>query len=190
MLLHNQDSHTEYLNKINHLLQEGVHQKMHPFHWASFASLDADKAQLRTVILREWCLERRTLIFHTDMRSPKIKQLKANPNCAIMFYSQQHHLQLRFQASAHIHSQDELASYHYQQLHAKQLAIYQAEQAPSTAISDPNSLAYTADAQPNFAVIVCNFDTLDLLHLDEAGHRRILYDWDRHSEISSQERVP
>lgn len=172
------------------MLLEGLRIKTHPFHWAAFATLAAEIPQVRMLVLRGWRLERRTLIFHTDNRSPKLKQLKTNPNCSILFYSNQDQLQLRFQASAHIHSQDALASYHYQQLHAKQLVIYQAEQAPSTVISDPNSITYTADAQSNFAVIVCNFDTLDLLHLDEAGHRRILYEWDRHSEISSQERVP
>lgn len=172
------------------MLLEGLRIKTHPFHWAAFATLAAEMPQVRMLVLREWRLERRTLIFHTDNRSPKLKQLKTNPNCSILFYSNQDQLQLRFQAKAHIHIGDALADFHFQQLQPYQQAIYKVDKAPSTVVSEIEELDYLAAAKDHFAAIVCNVDALEILYLEKQKHRRILFEWDKYSNINSLELVP
>ena len=88
-------SHLEFLNKIDSLLQKGVVNSNHPFHQFTLGTQGQDKIELRTVVLRQWRLNRRTLIFHTDIRSPKIKQLKKNNICSALFYSKEDKIQIR-----------------------------------------------------------------------------------------------
>ena len=149
--------------------------------------------EVRTVILRKWVLKRQTLMFHTDLRSPKVKQLKHNPNCSLLFYSQTEQIQLRFRCRAHIHSHNRLAQYIYNETTQHQRELYEWDQAPST--PHPYSSLNEAkrhsqkinlkSAYDHFCVCVCNFTELDCLSLKKEGHVRFLYKWDKHGTLSA-----
>ena len=71
----NKDSSAlEILEEVDSLLTKAVHQSKHPFHQFTIASFNNTEIEQRTVVLREWNIDRRGMIFHTDYRSPKIKQ--------------------------------------------------------------------------------------------------------------------
>ena len=191
-MFNSDDSPLTFLEKASDMLSEGVLSSKHPFRQLVVATKSLDDVELRTVVLRKWVLKRRTIIFHTDIRSPKVKELKDAPNCSLLFYSKADKLQLRFKCIAHVHHQDRLSNYLLSQTTPQQRECYQFPIPPGHHISSINKEHYMKsmpslkpeDAQNNFAACVCNFSELDLLYLQYDGHIRLRYKWDKHHELS------
>ena len=183
----------ECLTFIDTLLSNINSKKKSGFKECVLATQCGLTPEVRTVILRKWVLKRQTLMFHTDLRSQKVKQLKHNPNCSLLFYSQTEQLQLRFRCRAHIHSHNRLAQYIYNETTPHQRELYEWDQAPST--PHPYSSSNEAkrhsqkiklkNAYDHFCVCVCNFTELDCLSLKKEGHIRFLYKWDKHGTLSA-----
>ena len=177
--------HDELLCIADQLLSQSVQSARHPFHQAVFATQNMNAIEQRMLVLRRWVMKRRTLMFHTDIRSPKVVQLRQNPQCSILFYSQPDKLQLRFKCQAHIHYQDRLSDYLFSQTTASQRECYRFSAAPSIEIAPStkeqlfleSGLIHEEDPYRNFSVCVCNFNQLDLLYLSYKGHQRVLYEW-------------
>src|SRR6476661_8671088 len=85
----------------------GISSAKHPFHSATIATINNGIPELRTVVLRGVIPSEQALIFHTDIRSPKVNQIKKNNNISWLFYDQKERIQLRINALAYIHHQDE-----------------------------------------------------------------------------------
>lgn len=185
---------SEFLKNANQLLTKGIHTAKHPFHQFVIGSLNEGKIEQRTVVLRRWVLKRRTIIFHTDIRAPKVEQLRKNRACSILFYSKQDKLQLRFTCSAHIHYKSRLSDFLFSQTTESQRRCYGFSKAPSIIIPKRTKEEWEQtseeinkeDPYENFAACVCNFSELDLLYLNHEGHVRIRYKWDKNSELSSE----
>ena len=62
----------------------------------TLATVDPDgQPHARIVVLRDCNVEERWLRFNTDLRSPKVSQIEANPRGALHFYDKFHKIQLR-----------------------------------------------------------------------------------------------
>ena len=69
-------------------LQKSIKDRNHDFNSAVFTNLDNENLpSSKTIILKNISKENNTLIFHSDYRSPKIKEIKKNNKCLILFYS-------------------------------------------------------------------------------------------------------
>ena len=188
-----QDTMNKYLENANQLLFKGTQTAKHPFHQFTIGSINENSIEQRMVVLRRWVLKRRSIIFHTDFRAPKVTQLKKDNRCSILFYSKQDKLQLRFSCIAHIHHKDRLSDYLYSQTTESQRKCYAFSKPPSMIIpektkeiwEEASSEIIKVDPYDNFAACVCNFDKLDLLYLNHEGHVRILYQWDKYGNLSS-----
>ena len=99
----------EFLTHTDHLLSLGVKDSKHAFHQGVFATAQDSLIQQRYVVLRRWVLARRSLIFHTDIRSPKVKAIQQNPKTSFIFYSKNDRLQLRFECVSHVHHHNRLS---------------------------------------------------------------------------------
>ena len=186
-------SHDEFLDSASEKLTEGVLRAKHPFHQCTVASNANGIIEQRTVVLRKWVFKRQTLMFHTDIRSPKIEQFKQNPRVSVLFYSKEDKLQLRFKCVLHVHHNDRLTNYLFGNTTESQQDCYMTHYPPSSVIDNmPSYLSSKRDAvaRENFAVCVCNFDELDLLYLNQKRHSRILYSWDKHGKRSSVDLAP
>jgi hypothetical protein len=153
------------------------------FHEGCVATINQDIPELRTVVLRRVFLDEGALAFHTDIRSPKVNQIKQNPNISWLFYDAKLRIQVRFKAVAEIHYQNELAE---KQWHASRLEsrkCYLVEPAPSTQIQKVwegiPDIAHqdlteqlVSNGYDNFAVIKTKLMTCDWLFLNRRGHKR------------------
>ena len=175
------------LNYIDDALKRGVKDYKHPFHQFVLSTFEDTQIEQRMLVLRRWVLNRRTIIFHTDYRSPKISQLKKNRQCSILFYSKSDNIQLRIKGSVHIHQHDDLANVFFNEATPNQLKHYEGSIPPSTKI-DLESLENNGDSNTNpkehFCVCVCNFNDLELLYLNKKKNIRILYEWDKNSRLT------
>ena len=75
----------------------------HPYRNLTLATVDADgQPQARIVVLRGATIEKRTLVFHTDVRSAKWTELKANPKVTVLGYSSDDRFQIRLTGTAQL----------------------------------------------------------------------------------------
>jgi pyridoxamine 5'-phosphate oxidase len=171
------------------ILHKGVADFSHPFYRASLTTMDGNKPQLRTVILRGFSEKDRSLICHCDARTPKVSQVRKNPNVSWLFYHPKKWLQLRLSGIATIHTDDEMAESQWKEVKLHNRINYSAQIPPGSPTAEPISglpdylrdnvskLQAKSNARKNFAVIVCHFDELDWLQLKLTGHIRAKFHW-------------
>ena len=186
----NKDNPQSNLSFINNMLLQGVKHSKHPFHQCVVGTLFNDLVNIRTVVLRKWVLKRRTIMFHTDIRSPKVNEIRQSSNCSLLFYSKPDKLQLRFKCKAHVHHKNRLTKYLFSQATNSQKQCYRYPLSPSTIISDKTkeisvNESELVDAYQNFGVCVCNFYEIDSLFLSQKGHVRLLYEWDKYNNLTT-----
>jgi hypothetical protein len=74
-----------------------VSEPPHEWRVAVLATLDGGQADARSIVLREVDAAERRLIFYTDARSPKVRQIEASPQGTLIFHSRELGWQLRMQ---------------------------------------------------------------------------------------------
>ncbi len=131
-------SHGEILKNIWKNLDLGTLQRRHPFHQPVFATMCDDAPELRTVVLRRFWRRPPCLAFHSHCGSPKVNQIRANPNVYWLFYHAEEKLQVRIKGIATIHTSDELAEEQWQSTELFSRRCYIGE-APTQASKKPTS---------------------------------------------------
>lgn len=172
------------------------------FHAPALATVSPDGApDVRTVILRVCEPEPRTLVCHTDRRSPKLDHLTAEPRVGWLFYDASRKVQVRATAIATVHAEDALADARWEASSLSSRRCYLAPFIPGgetpadhdgphpnlpTDISDrlPTD-AETAPGRAQFAVIRTQITSLDWLYLRYDGHRRARFTWDNDGALTA-----
>lgn len=179
----------EILDASWQMFMNGASEKKDSFRLATIATIANDTPYLRTVVLRYTNPSRRHLLFYTDFRSEKIQQLKNSPTLNWLFYHPEKNIQIRAIGKATIHHQNELTKAKWQLLPAYGRKTYGTEHAPSTLLSHPSDdlpdcwktnpidLEQTEYAYANFAIVVCEINHLEWLHLQRTGHKRAKFDF-------------
>ncbi|SDU20553.1 pyridoxamine 5'-phosphate oxidase family protein [Desulfobacula phenolica] len=181
----------DVLNTSWRLLHKGVENFKHPFYRPVLSTMNGNKPDVRTVILRGFSEEDRTLICHCDARTPKVSQIQDNPNVSWLFYHPEEWLQLRLSGKAVIHTDDKIAESQWEKVRLTSRINYCAEIPPGSVTEKPTSglpnflrdktskLFDCPEARKNFAVIVCRFDQMDWLMLKLTGHLRARFHWEK-----------
>lgn len=172
-----------------HRLMNGVHSAKHAFHTPAIASINDSFPEIRTVVLRKALPEKRQLIFHSDMRSPKIKQLQANPALSWLFYDERAKIQLRIKSYATLHHLNELSQQRWNESRLQSRVCYMVQPGPSQGSEMPTDGLPTAfdrnlltesslaAGYENFVVVACEVVAIDWLFLSHGGHRRARFVW-------------
>ena len=77
----------EIYEKIEQSMSGALKNSAHPYRTFSLATIDDKTPSVRTVVLRDFSIDNRFLDCHSDLRSPKIKELKKNDKFSALFYS-------------------------------------------------------------------------------------------------------
>ena len=85
-------------------------EREHPFHTPVFGTICDGEPQLRVVVLRRfWRKNPRGLAFHAHIGSPKIEEIRSNPNISWLFYHPSEKFQVRIKGAATVHTSGEYA---------------------------------------------------------------------------------
>ncbi len=180
---------TEIYNSIDIDMTSAVSDYKDPFHLFSFANSSDNNPEIRTVVLRNFSIDKRIFEFHSDIRSPKIEQLNINPNFSALFYSPDKKIQLRFSGIVKILHKDTSTKKRWQGISSSSRRCYLGPYSPSSTIEidhpnipedfrfgDPKK-EETENGIENFVIVQCKFTSIDYLSLKYSGHSRCRFDF-------------
>ncbi|MEE2834475.1 MAG: pyridoxamine 5'-phosphate oxidase family protein [Myxococcota bacterium] len=172
-------------------LRRAVKDRRSPGHTPTVASIGPDGApRQRTVVLRGCDVQARTLMFHTDARSPKWQQLGADPRVAMHFYFPKPKLQYRVQGIAQLEHGTPATQAKWDSMNSSARDCYRVQTAPGTPIPAPRSrkqeTAGALGGYPAFARIHVHVASIDWLYLAAVGHRRAQFVWAEDGSVTQR----
>ncbi|TVQ63955.1 MAG: flavin-binding protein [Phycisphaerales bacterium] len=167
-------------------LERGATERRHPYHQPVVSSMGEDASpRSRTVVLRNADRDGASLVFHTDARSPKCAELRANTALTWTFYDPASKVQLRVRSRAEVLTTGEIVDQRWANTRAMGRRCYLAPRTPGVSVGDqpdpnlPEALRHrepteqeSKPGRANFAVVRCAIESVDWLHLRHDGHRR------------------
>lgn len=165
---------------VARLLRLGADTPGHGFRLPTLATVGpGGSPEARVVVLRAFDAGGRTLTFHTDVRSPKVAELRADPRAVLVFYDPATPCQVRARVRAEVHLGDDVTRRLWDVAPPETRTGYAAAYAPGEVVAGDEPLA-ADDARgfENFCAVVCRFDELDVLVLRPDGNRRGRLTWD------------
>ncbi len=141
--------------------------------------LEEGGADARLLLLRGADADERVLWFHCDRRSRKVRQLKLEPNAAVVCYDPEAKIQFRMAGEVSIHEDDAIADQHWAQLEFAARDRYAQAPEPDVELSeiDPRLARQVRDVErsgevhgrENFAALMCVVSSIDWLRLGEGA---------------------
>lgn len=180
----------DLLRQIQHALHAAPADPANPLRTAAFITAPGSHPAARTVVLRRADADTRQLVFHTDARSAKLRELEKNPAVAWLFHHPGEQLQIRAEGTAALHPADDLARAAWAATPPLNRLNYCTTLPPGTPVDNPDAglpAAWrhreptheeTETGWANFAVVVTTLTRLDWLLLRPQGTRRARFQWD------------
>jgi hypothetical protein len=159
--------------------------KNNVFHSPVLSTFGEEYPEARTVVLRKAEELQQQLWFHTDVRSPKWKQLALNNKVSWLFYDSEQKIQLRAYGEAQLNFDNAVTKLQWNNAWKESKKCYSAFDAPGTEIPLPdnglpdvflknnydNSLLESG--YKNFGVVITSIERIDCLLLKYNAHRRV-----------------
>lgn len=164
-------------------LQASTEQKEHPFRLCSMATTGKKgKVYQRTLVFRKLDQDR-NLLFYTDSRSAKVKQLQENPVAGLLFYDRNNKLQLFVQGEIAVITSGEIYEHHRQRIDGRSVNDYNTLSPPGKRIKNPFSVTRNEDL--HFALLKMHPQLIEYLKLKpDTNHLRAIFElkegeWDK-----------
>ena len=160
------------------LLTDGAAMRDVPCHTPTLATIGLDGLpRVRTIVLRGFDQDNWTVRIHTDARSSKVPEIRANPAVAVHAYDPGRKIQLQLTAGASLHCDDDIADEAWRNSPLGCRLIYRGVSSSGRALPSPydaiDGRSDDADAgRQNFCVVLCRVRSLEWLYLNARGHRR------------------
>ena len=164
-------------------LARAPHDKHHEWRTPVLATVDADAADARTVVLREVIIDDATLLIFSDARAGKLAQLRAHPLGTLVMWSRRLSWQLRLRVQLSAHTDGLAVASRWARLKFSPAAQdYMSPLTPGKAVSTapdaeaPPSMTSPAVERGHFALLQARVLSTDWLELHREGHRRARFD--------------
>lgn len=163
-------SEGDILDRVWRHLTRGVADRKHPARHPTLATMGPEGPEARTLVLRGADREAGLLEMHTDLASPKVAQIRAEPRVAVHVWVPKDRLQIRMTARAEVSPGD-------RDLFERLPEAAQANYGGAVPGGTPGDEGQSDPAR--FGVIRLHLTRIDALILDEP-HRRAVFegpDW-------------
>lgn len=177
------------IEKIWAMLTEAVENRDFPFHIPVFICGSKNNFDGRIVVLRGVDKKNRTIKFHSDVRSIKIKIIKKFSPVSFLFYDKSQKIQLRILGNAKVNYNNRVTKESWRKTAHMSRKCYLAGSGPGTKKQNPTSglnddfenLKYTMEESEkgykNFSVIETKINSIEWLFLAVKGHRRAKFNY-------------
>ena len=160
-------------------MARGVKDRRSGFHTLTVASVTTSGLpNARTVVLRGCDPDARTLRFHTDARSAKVGELRANANVCALLYDRQSKLQVRVTGRCTLSdAQSAQGSKAWSATRSFSRECYRVSPTPGSRIEAGGAYgpADASDGHEAFIAAEIVVGSVEVLYLAAAGHRRALF---------------
>lgn len=161
------------------MLARGVVDRRSPLHTPMVATTGLDgRPRLRVVVLRGVDAVSRALRFHTDLRSDKVAEMRAQPRIALTAYDAGAKVQIRLEGEADLHPDGATADLAWEGSRPFSRVCYGVEPGPGVPIASggdfrlPSLPEDIARGRAHFCAVILRVTSLEWLHLAHEGHRR------------------
>ena len=173
--------------KIWSLLSNAVTDRNSEFRTPVFICGNDKDLDGRVVVLRKADQQNNFVQYHSDIRSSKIKKIKNNPNCSVLFYGKEEKIQLRLKTECKVHFNDEITRESWEKTGHISRKCYLVTNGPGTESETPtsgldskfNNFNFSKEESEagykNFCVIICKIKSIEWLYLAAKGHRRAIF---------------
>ncbi|MEM7444002.1 MAG: pyridoxamine 5'-phosphate oxidase family protein, partial [Pseudomonadota bacterium] len=178
----------EALGAVWQAFESGARDRRHAFHTPGLVTVGLDGSpKARIVVLRAFDRQAATLRCHTDLRSPKVSELAADPRVSVLAYDSGAKLQVRLEGTAEVQTQTPSANAAWTSSTLWARRCYSAPFAPGDETGEPHGnlpddlsgrqpTEQEAEAgRDNFAIVQLTVEKVDWLFLEATGHRRGLH---------------
>lgn len=165
------------------ILAQGVRVPFAAAHTPTLATIRDGNPTVRTVVLRAVSRVASMIFVHADRRSSKVQELLAQPSCSLHIFDAGRRVQLRIEAQASIHVDDEIAD---TQWTAMQLRLRAAQRhalaaggngSASTAVEIDNVDGMAdAERRPYFAAIALHVSAVEWQQVSSRGPRHARFE--------------
>ncbi|MFT3956845.1 MAG: pyridoxamine 5'-phosphate oxidase family protein [Piscinibacter sp.] len=152
-----------------------IADKSHAWRTPVLATIDGERADARTVVLREIDARQKQVLIYTDERAGKVRQLLSHPHGTLVMWSPVLSWQLRCHVRLSLEMSGLAASSRWARIRLSPAAQdYLSPLPPGAAL--PANPAHLPVARDYFAVIDATIESIDWLELHRDGHRRAIFD--------------
>lgn len=157
-----------------HEMAAAARERGHGWRVMTLATIDGDRADARSVVLREVDAVQRKVTFYTDARSPKAAQIQTQPLGTAVAWCPSLSWQVRLHLRLSVQAHNDAARQRWSRLQMTPGAQdYMSPLAPGETLSDPGR---DSGAREHFAMVVGQVEAFDWLELHADGHRRAVFD--------------
>jgi len=180
------DDLAEIYQAVWRKLERAVKDRKEGWHLLTVATLRNSSPELRTVVLRGVSQEKNSIWFHTDLRSPKVSDIKINPVGSLLFYDPKQKWQLRLRGEFLLDPLSEETETVWRKTSDSAKRCYQAPCAPGTVSKEYSANLPVSDVtqnfgRENFTRLFFNIHEMDWLYLRAEGHQRALWNCENSS---------
>ena len=175
----------EIQKKVWSLLTDAVKNRDSEFRTPVFICGDNKDLDGRVVVLRKFDPSSMTINFHTDFRSPKVRNLKNNSSSQFVFYDHKLKIQMRIKTTSLVNNQNDKAKEMWDKTRLFSRKCYLTLKDPSSITEFPEdgipehltgkepSHEESEKGYKNFTVVENKINEIDWLYLAANGHRRL-----------------
>ena len=154
-------------------IERASHERGHPWRTMTLATCDGERADARTVVLRDARGAERELLFYSDDRAPKMAQLRQHPKGTLLMWSPTLGWQLRLQV--HLQSVPDGLDVSSRWARLKLLPAAQDYLSPLAPGTPLHATPPAGGSRDHFAVVQATVERMDWLELHAHGHRRAVF---------------
>ena len=156
-------------------LERATQEREHGWRIMTLATVESGRAEARSVTLRETDPAGHRLVFYTDDRSPKLRQIEAHPEGTLLAWCPKLSWQIRLRVLLVRETDAHLAMARWARLRLSPSAQdYLSSLAPGEPLSERAS--EERGSREHFAMVNAQVQSMDWLELHPDGHRRALFD--------------
>jgi pyridoxamine 5'-phosphate oxidase len=171
------------LDDVWRRIAAGLNGLWPPWGLPMLATLSPHGPRARVLALRSVDPAERLFVFHTDARSDKVRELRADDRVSVVFWDPGDAIEARFTGTASVHCRDQIAREAWQHVSPLRRMASAIEYAPGAELAAPSrydTLPTTADdgvALSHFAVVLVRATALDWFWLGPGDMRRAVIRW-------------
>lgn len=156
-------------------LKDAAGQVGHAFRTLVLGTLNGNKPELRTIILRDFLADPYRLVFFTHGKSPKVAHIRNNPETACSVYDPVSASQLRINGKTVVHQADEVARHYWPMVPPARYADYKPHIAPGDPLTTTSIPETSLPPNSFFAVLIMEIQEIDILLIRPEGHKRAYF---------------